>query len=380
MLTQDEATMRKRNPRRERRLWHDGQNTPSLGCLTCRDKTACGGLSVTAGFYDCLQFCCGKPNDCDRVCRNHPEYADRVREVTTFDLENVPRTEPLIAPALPRTVPLVFHASGRVELVESAAVALPLYCLFDRWTGKMRFLDRGHLCSKFRIAPGTTILLTGVNRDPPLERWWGYGEGVRRKIIRSLKTLGIGIVTVPNYSLFLNRPRWDDLFAMKRIAIVHQEFLSQGLPAALHVNGRTDRDFERWGDYIASRPEIAHIAYEFTTGTGWGCRRYHHAKWLAGLASRVRRPLHLIIRGGTEVLPALVAAFEEVTVIDSSVFMKTMKRQRAVATGNVRVGWRSESTARGAPLDRLFAENLSVVSDRNSIIASSAVLKRTGTA
>ncbi len=380
MLTQNEAAMHKRNPRRERRFWHDRQNTPSLGCLTCRDKNICGGLSLRAGFYDCLQFCCGKPNDCDRVCRNHPEYADRVREVTTFDLGNVPRAEPLIAPALPRTVPLVFHASGRAKLVELHTVALPLYGLFDRWTGSTRFLNHNDLCAKFRIAPGTTILLTGVNRDPPLERWWGYGEEVRRKTIRSLKTLGVGLVTVPNYSLFLNRPRWDDLFAMKRIAIVHQELLSEGMPAALHVNGRTDRDFERWGDYIAGRPEITHIAYEFTTGTGWGCRREHHAKWLIGLASRVQRPLHLIIRGGMEVLPALVASFEEVTVIDSSIFMKTMKRQRAVSTGNIRLDWRSELTTEGAPLDKLFAENLSVVSDRISIIASSPVLKKTGTA
>jgi hypothetical protein len=54
------------------------------------------------------------------------------------------------------------------------------------------------------------------------------------------------MATTPNYSLFVDRPRWDDLHAMKRIAIVHGEFLEAGMPGALHVNGRTDRDFERW--------------------------------------------------------------------------------------------------------------------------------------
>jgi hypothetical protein len=35
----------------------------------------------------------------------------------------------------------------------------------------------------------------------------------------------------------------DDLHSIKRIALVHSEFLDEGLPAALHVNGRSEADF-----------------------------------------------------------------------------------------------------------------------------------------
>lgn len=55
------------------------------------------------------------------------------------------------------------------------------------------------------------------------------------------------MVTTPNYSLSIDQPRWDDLHSLKRIAIVHEEFLNEGLPAALHVNARTDKDWERDG-------------------------------------------------------------------------------------------------------------------------------------
>ncbi|MDR4308496.1 hypothetical protein IHQ68_17900 [Chelatococcus sambhunathii] len=374
MLTRSEPAVR--NPRRERRLWHDeSRNTTSLGCLGCRERDLCGLLRMKAAFFDCLQFCCGKPATCDRVCRNHPDYVDRVREVGGFALDNVARAPRLDAPALPRLVPVIFHGNRRDLSVPSSAVALPLYRLLDRKTGAPRFTDHAALCADFGIACGTTIMLTGTDRDPPLERWWQLGEAGRRPIIRALATAGIGLVTTPNYSLFIDRPRWDDLHAMKRIAIVHQEFLAEGMPAALHVNGRTETDFLRWADYVAARPEVSHLAYEFTTGTGWAGRKEQHAAWLAGLAATVGRPLHLVVRGGVEVLPTLASAFAGLTSLDTSIFMKTMMRRRAVPAGNARIAWQRALTPEGTPVDGLFADNLTMVHGWYADMAAPQVVK-----
>lgn len=347
-----------RHLRRERRLWHDPeQGMAPLGCRVCPDYGLCGGLRPRADFYDCLQFCCGTPETCDRVCRNHPDFPDRVREVGTFSLDTVPRAPLLVAPELPRVVPVIYHGNGRAVAVSSEAVALPLYKMFARRDGTPRFTTPEALREAFTIARDTTIVLTGTDRDPPLERWWGLGEMRRRSIIRAMKAAGIGLVTTPNYSLFTDRPRWDDMHAMKRIAIVHAEFLQEGLPAALHVNGRTETDFARWAAYIAARPEITHVAYEFTTGTARAERREQHAKWLAGLAVEVGRPLHLIMRGGSEVLPILAESFTGITVLETSIFMKTMMRQRAYAKSNAALGWKGSPTATGKQLDDLFADN-----------------------
>jgi hypothetical protein len=179
-------------------------------------------------------------------------------------------------------------------------------------------------------------------------------------LIRTFRDLGIALVTTPNYSLFIEQPRWDDLHAMKRIGIIHSEFLNEGLPAALHVNGRTETDFRRWEDYIVSRPEVCVLAYEFTTGTGWAGRQERHADWLAELARGVGRPLRLIVRGGTDVLPELVAAYDCVSMVETSAFMKTMKRKRAHISEN-RLMWLSAPTAIGESLDSLFAHNLVTV-------------------
>jgi hypothetical protein len=352
-----------RNHRRERKSWHDAtRNTPSLGCSICPERPLCGGLQVAASLFSCLDYCCGKPEGCgDKfVCPNNPHFVDRLREVGGFDLPTIARAPALPSRDLAPVVPMVFHGNCREAAVAPLAVALPLSGMFNRRDGSVRYDTREALCAAYRLNPQTSIVLSGTDSDPSLERWWSLGLEKRRAIIRELRDMGVALATTPNYSLFTEQPRWDDLHAMKRIGIVHSEFLNEGLPAALHVNARTDKDFQRWTDYIVARPEVRVLAYEFTTGTGWIGRRGPHAAWLAELARAVDRPLRLIVRGGIEVLPTLIAAFDRVSIIDTSAFMKAIKRQRALIVEN-RLTWHHAPTAIGESLDALFVHNLAIV-------------------
>lgn len=350
-----------RHVHRERKLWHDARtNTPALGCLSCPELQICGGLRISASFFDCLKFCCGSPDSCDRVCRNHPDFPARIREVGTFGLDNVPRATPVGLPFLPPLVPVLFHGHRRIGLLRHRVVALPLYAMFHRDGAVPRFDSYDKLCDAYRLEPGTRVILTGTSTDSPLERWWSLGEQGRRRVLRNLRSLSALLVTTPNYSLFSDQPRWSDLHAMKRIAITHAELLEEGLGAALHVNGRTDADFQRWAEYVAARREVTHLAYEFTTGTRWPSRQDQHLRWLTGLAGSVGRPLSLIIRGGVEILPELRSAFANVSILNTAIFMKTMMRRRAVeAPTSVR--WVPAPTHAGAPLDELLASNLATV-------------------
>ena len=339
-----------------RRLWHESRhNTMTLGCHICPDKELCGGLQVRAALMDCTRFCCDNPTECDQVCRKNPVgFVERVREIGGFDLNTVPHGKALDPPFLPASLPVVFHGKRRSIPIATEAVALPLYAMFNRRTGEPRFWSGSALRAAFLIAPETTILLTGTDQDPPLERWWSLGESGRRRIIRALIGAVVVLATVPNYSLILNRPRWDDLYAIKRIGLVHYEFLDEGLPGALHINGRTDTDFRRWTDYLIKRPEITHIAYEFRTMSG---RQETHVEWLVGVARAVGRRLHLIVRGGTQYFLPLSTAFTNITFLDTTVFMKTVNRQRAYRTRDGGVHWKRHRTKEGAPLDKLLSEN-----------------------
>jgi hypothetical protein len=148
---------------------------------------------------------------------------------------------------------------------------------------------------------------------------------------------------------------------MKRIAIVHEEFLSEGLPAALHLNARTDMDWSRWKDYVIARDEITHVAFEFATGAGWKGRIEWQAGQLVNFARAVGRPLHLIVRGGNPMLSQIEAAFAKVTLLDTTVFMKTSYRQKASKDKNGVITWCKSPTKAQENLDDLLAANWSTV-------------------
>ncbi len=133
------------------------------------------------------------------------------------------------------------------------------------------------------------------------------------------------------------------------------------MPAALHVNARTERDWERWRDFIAARDEVTHLAFEFATGAGWGTRLTWHAEQLARLASSVSRPLHLIVRGGTTILPRLASSFDKLTCLETSTFLKTMRRKAATVRADGAVRWKHAPTERSEQLDALLKENWNTV-------------------
>ncbi|MFY9855780.1 MAG: hypothetical protein WAK26_18065, partial [Terracidiphilus sp.] len=211
------------------------------------------------------------------------------------------------------------------------------------------------------LAVNSRVIVTGTSTDPALENWWSLGSQ-RIYAIRSLAELGVSFATTPNYSLFVDQPRWDDMHSMKRIALVHQEFLSAGIPTALHVNARTEHDWERWARYISDRAEVTHIAFEFSTGAGWVDRIGWHLDQLAGLRAAVGRPLRLVVRGGVTILPQLVGVFEHVVFLETSTFLKTMQRKAAFIDPSNRIRWRHAPTGGDEPLDGLLDRNWTAVS------------------
>ena len=355
------------NHRREERLWHNGmKNTLPLGCTICPDRKTCGGLQVERDLYDCLDLCCGTADKCDAVCPNKPrEFAERVKEVRGFQLDNVPRAPLLTGPILPLAVPILYHGRRRNVPFAPPAVCLSLYGVIGRYGGKARHTNERAVASTFHFKSGTPLILTGVAVDPPLERWWGLGRSNRLQEIARLRDLGVKLVTTPNFSLFTDRPRTDDMHSVKRIATTHEEFLREGLIAALHVNARTERDWERWAEYISRREEVTHVSFEFGTGPGRVGRINWQTNQLTNLAYNVGRALHLTVRGvgaGSGILLRLFESFDETTFLESTSFMKTIKRQCAVQASPHKIRWEKSLTAPGTPLDELLDHNWAFVS------------------
>ena len=183
------------------KLWDDGQTlTKCLGCQQCVWSDSCGGLRVEAAVFDCMTYCrCSDPATGDNVCpRNSEHQVARLHEVGGVKLSGVAPAPSFAAPAFPPMVPMIYHSAARSRAPRSGCVALSLYEMFDKKDGSLRFTSRRALLDHFKLAESTAIILSGTDHDPSIERWWKLER--REAVTRGLASLGVTLVTAPNYS------------------------------------------------------------------------------------------------------------------------------------------------------------------------------------
>ena len=173
---------------------------------------------------------------------------------------------PLVRTPLPSLVPFVGHKYSRSKPLVEPVVAVPLYELFHLGTGKPHVRSRAELSERFLIPHDAIVIATGVDRDTKVEAWWAFAD--RDGVMQTLRDLGVALVTTPNFSLFTNVPRPDNLHGMKRIALSWAELMAAGVPAALHINARTDYDYARWTQFVAeaTRGRDARIRVRYGCG------------------------------------------------------------------------------------------------------------------
>ena len=127
--------------------------------------------------------------------------------------------------------------------------------------------------------------------------------------------------------------------------------------------------------FLAARTEFTHIAFEFGTGAGWKGRIDWYAEQLTRLRAAVARPIQLIVRGGIAILPRLASTFDGVTLLETSTFVKTVRRKAAFLDRSSRLRWRHAPTQPNEMLDTLFEHNWTVVSEgltKSRIVARKA--------
>jgi len=301
-------------------------------------------------------------------------YMARYHEVVGFEFENVPRAPALKYPSLPLSVPLLYHSSGRKERLKMDTVAVPLSILLDRKTGMLRFSTREAVAAAFGFDESARWVITGVDQDQPIEDYWSFRRATR--IPEQLAMLRPDLITTPNYSTPLDTPRWENMHSMKRIAIGWSELVSAGIPTSLHLNARTDRDYERWTEFVAEREEVRSVALEYATGAAKHYRGEWHTEKLVALAAAVPRPLQLVVRGGQVHLNELYAAFSEVVFIDTTSFMKTIYRKRFVPRASGKPDWQSAATLKAQTLDALLRHNAEAFAGMISGLAAKKLTRR----
>ena len=342
-------------------LLHDSvKNSRSLGCSACSYLKTCGGLHTERNLFDCSQLCRCSEDDlktCMRACPNNIDMlVARTNEVNGFDL-NISANNLLDVPALPSYVPIIKDGSSRDLPLEWNWVSLRL----DKLAGKnwpKRLESRRSISDYFKVREDVNLVINSIGYDQPLERFWHSKD--RSEIMAAISELRPALMTTPNFSLFTNVPRHENLYNMKRIAILWDEFTQANIPTAVHLNARTDRDWQRWRQFLDAHPEIKMVAFEFATGAGGKRRRDWYVRQLLRLGEESISGLSLVIRGGVDSLSRLSSAFDQVSLLSMTPYIKTLKRRQLRCVFEKRLLDRRFPTPKGQPLDALFESNVKV--------------------
>jgi hypothetical protein len=343
-----------------RSLWHKKDEPVPMGCQGCPDRPQCGGIQVAASVFNCMDHCtCKDPAVCTKVCPNSPHFVARVHEVRGFGYEDIERRKPVPLVQLPTYAHLLFTYPKIREAIRLPVAAVPLSAVFNKAGHGGTSLTRPQLEQRFRLAPGTPLILSGVELDHKIEKFWGVKRG-RADLIAGIKALDPLIVTTPNYSVVLDAPRHDAMHSLKRILLAWSELHDAGIRTALHLNAVTDKDYERMAEFLHAHPEVRAVSVEFETGAASEEQGLYHAAQLDRLVQRLGRAPHLVFRGDARWLPVLRKSFFTATILNGAASVRTRKRRRAVVKAE-RLSWESSPTERGAPLDELLQHNLAHV-------------------
>jgi hypothetical protein len=351
-----------RNKLNDTSLWDDKRRYPvCFGCLPCHEFTICGGLHIRSALIDCSDLCQCTPEQrdrCELVCPKNPEkFAARYREVNGWKLDAGPMPSRVV-PAISGMIPILKDgACRRRPYTDTAGVAVRLDRIFNITTGELRWNSRETIDKRLKLDPKTPLVINSIGFDDPLERYWDRGR--RNGIASAIASLRPALMTTPNFSLFTDVPRHENLYNMKRIVICWEELVRAGVTTAIHLNGRTDQDWTRWAKFVSQHPEIASVAFEFTTG-GAGARGKWYVEHLLRLADTVGRDLTLLVRGGTRHLHTLQRSYRNVAFLYAKPYVATMNRQRFEWRAPSALIWHSDPTPRGQPLDDLFEHNVKV--------------------
>lgn len=320
---------------------------PALGCQECFARNECGGL-YTPGRLDCFCNNC-TPEKCTYLCPRSksflPVWRDTCGIIITTNYLRQDQTR------LPAYIPLIQHGNKRAIPLKVPWAALTTFDVTrrDKRLDDM-IRDPARLRAKFQLEPTTALVLASIAPDRELEAYWK--DRHHRRLVDGIDTIRPAHVIAPNFSLFQDVPRFDNLANIKRSLLCAEEFSKAGLSVIPYVAGITATDWERWADFLKEHGAITMVCKEFQTGGRKKAVGTWHTQHLYELQQRLGRELHVVAVGGQRQRRNL-RPLGGLTIIDSHPFMRTMHRRRLTPTG-----WETTPTPPNAPLDDLLAHNI----------------------
>lgn len=350
------------NAQRRSALRPQGVESPS--CVGCQWLTECGGFHSGRLVGNCFEeTCCeftGKEKRrCNAVCPYKDDFDEWLKDTKGLRFDDLP---PFSQPDLdlPVYIPVIDHRSRRTEALDWPVVSLNTYNVMRIRSGSHKKYEavadnpRG-LRDAFLLGADTKIILRGIAKDPPLERYWE--NRLAADAPQQLARLDIYAAIGPNFSGFLDLPRTDHLYNRRRHLICLHELHLAGLTTIPHLDAVMPGDWRFWQGFLEANSSIRVVAIEFQTGNKNPIEGRKTIDHLATMQAQIDRPLHPIIVGGAQFVEYVAARFERFSLIDSDPFAKTMHRSYFDLSAG-KQSWRQGFTLYDQPLDDYLIENI----------------------
>jgi len=109
----------------------------------------------------------------------------------------------------------------------------------------------------YQLAPTTKLALEFYVEDRVLEGLWAS----RRFVIRELSQLAVDLVLTPNFSVWHDHPRFEQLVQQRRAFIFYHELIEAGLPAIPDIGWSLfEPDGRLWAEWINSQPGLRAVS------------------------------------------------------------------------------------------------------------------------
>lgn len=220
----------------------------------------------------------------------HPGF-----EVTNDFLESVggPQFDgpaiPVDVPDLPSFLPPVKPIKALSGRLRESVYAVSAETVI----GKRRELLRAdQIREVLRLSERQKIALLLFGDDQFIERLWNEAQ----TLFPMLVNCGFDLLVGPSYSTYLDRPRPEFLYAVKRSLLMFQAFQELGLPAVLRIAWMIEYDALRIAQWVDGHPAVTTVALDWT-GSRSRAEWLRQIKGLQSFDMATGRRLRYVING-----------------------------------------------------------------------------------
>jgi hypothetical protein len=223
-------------------------NACGLNCELCPAAARCGGSS---------NFCLvGRCKGCESNQLSRMEVRSSViRLLGGLDLEWPRRVDHHQSRSLPDHLPVLVQAYA--DPVDLPWIALHAGRVLGVTGRGLTPKHRRPLHEVYRLARRTRLALEFYVEDRVLEGLWAN----RRCVIPELKQLELDLVLSPNFSVWRDHSRFEQLVQQRRSFAFYHELIEAGLPAIPDIGwSRFEPDGRLWAEWINGQPDLRAVS------------------------------------------------------------------------------------------------------------------------